>query len=108
MIRRAATVRENGGAPLNVETFEIDSKARLIETDGPIRQLDTKKVLVLIDHDNKVIYLWRGKKADVVTKLVGTRVAARLSHTYPDYRIRPVGEGSEPAALKELFRSGDS
>ncbi len=66
--------------------------------------LDTTKVLVFIDHEEKIIYLWRGKKADVVKKLVGTRVAARLSHSYPDYRIRPIGEGNEPAAFKALLR----
>ncbi|MCF2137835.1 MAG: hypothetical protein K9W43_11440 [Candidatus Thorarchaeota archaeon] len=47
--------------------------------------------------------MWRGQKADVVKKLVGTRVAAKLSHTYPDYRIRPIAEGTEPAAFKALF-----
>ncbi|MHA1653203.1 MAG: hypothetical protein ACTSVT_04340 [Candidatus Thorarchaeota archaeon] len=76
----------------------------MIQSDEPNLPLDSTKVLVFIDHENKVVYLWRGKKADVVKKLVGTRVAARLSHTYPDYRIRPVGEGSEPAAFKALFR----
>ncbi|MHA1770536.1 MAG: hypothetical protein ACTSYL_03180 [Candidatus Thorarchaeota archaeon] len=65
--------------------------------------MDTTKVLVFIDHENKVIYLWRGRKADVVKKLVGTRVAAKLSHTYPDYRIRPIAEGNEPAAFKALL-----
>ena len=81
----------------------MDSKAKLIESELPAAHPDTTKVLVFIDHDNKVIYLWRGKKADVVKKLVGTRVVARFSHTYPDYRIRPVGEGNEPAALRDLL-----
>ncbi len=85
------------------ETFEIDSQAELIKSKDKFAGVNTEKVLVYIDHDNKVIYLWRGKKADIFKKLMGTRVIAKLSHTYPDYRIRPIAEGSEPAAFKSLI-----
>ncbi len=85
------------------ETFEIDSQAELIKSSEQFAGVDTRKVLVFIDHDNKVIYLWRGKKADLFKKLMGTRVIAKLSHNYPDYRIRPIGEGSEPAAFLTLI-----
>ncbi len=87
-----------------VETLEIDSDAELIERGTEKVPLDTNKVLVFIDHENKVVYLWRGKKASLFKKLMGTRVAARLSKKYRDYRIRPVSEDHEPATLKELIR----
>ena len=80
-----------------VETFEITSDAKMKETKTKGTELDSTKVLVFIDHDNKIVYLWRGKKAGLFEKLMGTRVAATLSHSYPDYRIRPIGEGHEPA-----------
>ena len=80
-----------------VETFEITSDAKMVKTKMKSTELDSTKVLVFIDHDDKIVYLWRGKKAGLFEKLMGTRVAAKLSHTYPDYRIRPVGEGHEPA-----------
>jgi hypothetical protein len=85
------------------ETFEIDSQAELIKSKDKLAGVDTNKVLVFIDHNNKVIYLWRGKKADLFKKLMGTRVIAKLSHSYPNYRIRPIGEGSEPAAFLDLL-----
>ncbi len=85
------------------ETFEINSQAELIKSGDEFAGVDTEKVLVFIDHDNKTIFLWRGKKADIFKKLMGTRVIAKLSHTYPDYRIRPIAEGSEPAAFKALI-----
>jgi hypothetical protein len=86
-----------------VEAFEINSQAKLVEFKGDIFQVDTNKVLVFVVHDSKTVYLWRGKKADIFEKLMGTRVAAKLSHTYSDYRIRPISEGNEPAVFLHLI-----
>ena len=68
-----------------VDTFEIDSDAKLVECKGGMVELDTTKVLVYVDHENRVVYLWRGKKASLFKKLMGTRVAAKLSDTYREY-----------------------
>lgn len=86
-----------------VEAFEIDSQAKLVDFKGDVIQIDTKKVLVFVVHDAETVYLWRGKKADLFEKLMGTRVAAKLSHTYSNYRIRPISEGNEPAAFLQLI-----
>ena len=86
-----------------VEAFEIDSQAKLVEFKGDVIQVDTTKVLVFVVHDSKIVYLWRGKKADLFEKLMGTRVAAKLSHTYSDYRIRPISEGKEPSSFLHLI-----
>jgi len=88
-----------------VEAFEINSQAKMVEFKGDILQVDTNKVLVFVVHESKTVYLWRGKKADIFEKLMGTRVAAKLSHTYSDYRIRPISEGNEPAAFSHLIGS---
>jgi len=85
-----------------VEVFEMDSGAKMIAISIEKGSLDSTKVLVFIDHENKIVYLWRGNKADLFKKLMGTRVAAKLSHTYPKYRIRPIAERSEPAAFLDL------
>ncbi|MHA1908919.1 MAG: hypothetical protein ACW98Y_16575 [Candidatus Thorarchaeota archaeon] len=85
-----------------VDTFEIDSDAKLVECKDDKVPVDTTKVLVYVDHDEKVVYLWRGKKASLFKKLMGTRVTAKLSNQYRDYRIRPITEGREPAAFKAL------
>ncbi len=86
-----------------VEAFEINSQAKMVEFKGDTLQVDTNKVLVFVVHESKTVYLWRGKKADIFEKLMGTRVAAKLSHTYSDYRIRPISEGNEPAVFKHLI-----
>lgn len=86
-----------------VEAFEIDSQAKMVASKSEIVEVDTNKVLVFVDHDCKTVYLWRGKNADLIKKLIGTRVAAKLSHTYPDYRIRPISEGNEPASFKQIM-----
>ncbi|MFX1560676.1 MAG: hypothetical protein ACFFBL_08810 [Promethearchaeota archaeon] len=88
-----------------VEAFEIDSQAKMIKSKSKVVEVDTNKVLVFVDHECKTVYLWRGKNAEIFMKLLGTRVAAKLSHTYPDYRIRPISEGAEPAAFKHLLGS---
>ncbi len=85
-----------------VDTFEIDSDAKLVECKEDSVSLDTTKVLVFVDHENKVVYLWRGKKASLFKKLMGTRVAAKLSDKYQSYRIRPITEEREPAAFHDL------
>ncbi|MHA2003954.1 MAG: hypothetical protein ACW960_07595 [Candidatus Thorarchaeota archaeon] len=86
-----------------VEAFEIDSDAKMTETDASASTIDTQKVLVFINHKEKVIYLWRGAKAQLFKKLMGTRIAAKLSHKYPKYRIRPITEGQEPSAFLDLM-----
>jgi hypothetical protein len=86
-----------------VEAFEIDSDAKLEETKADASIISSEKVLVFVDHDAETVYLWRGKKADLFRKLMGTRVAAQLSHKYPNYRIRPITEGREPAAFVDLL-----
>jgi len=85
-----------------VEAFEI-IEAKMVESKTDIVKVDTNKVLVFIVHGSKTIYLWRGKSAGISEKLMGTRVAAKLSHKYPNYRIRPISEGSEPAAFLHLI-----
>ena len=85
-----------------VEVFEMDSGAKMIAINMKKGSLDSTKVLIFIDHENETVYLWRGNKADLFKKLMGTRVAAKLSHTYSKYRIRPIAEGSEPAAFLDL------
>lgn len=85
------------------EVFEIDSQAKMVEFQGDKVAVDTNKVLVFIIHSSKTIYLWRGKNAAIFEKLLGTRVAAKLSHTYPSYRIRPISEGNEPSAFLHLI-----
>ncbi|MHA1903137.1 MAG: hypothetical protein ACXADL_03420 [Candidatus Thorarchaeota archaeon] len=86
-----------------VDAFEIDSDAKLVESNAKKILLDTKKVLFIIDHDSKIIFLWRGKKASLFKKLMGTRVAAKLSHKYKKYRIRPISEDQEPASFHDLI-----
>jgi hypothetical protein len=86
-----------------VEAFEIDSQARMVPFEGETVVIDTNKVLVYIVHSTKTIYLWRGKNAAIFEKLLGTRVAAKLSHTYPSYRIRPISEGNEPSVFLHLI-----
>lgn len=86
-----------------VEAFEIDSEAKMTKSKATVVDVDTNKVLVFVVHETKTVYLWRGKSADIFKKLMGTRVAAHLSHRYPDYRIRPISEDNEPAAFKHLI-----
>ena len=85
-----------------VEVFEMDSGAKMVAISIEKGSLDSTKVLIFIDHENKTVYLWRGNKAGLFKKLMGTRGVAKLSHTYPKYRIRPIAESSEPAAFLDL------
>ena len=55
-----------------VEAFEIDSQAKMIESTSDVVTVDTNKVLVFVVHEAKTVYLWRGRNADLFTKLMGT------------------------------------
>ena len=92
----------NAGTSIMVEAFEI-IEAKMVESECDTVKVDTKKVLVFIVHESKTIYLWRGKSAGISEKLMGTRVAAKLSHSHPEYRIRPISEGNEPSAFIHLI-----
>jgi len=94
--------KSNAGTSIMVEAFEI-IQAKMVESESNVLVVDTNKVLVFIVHESNTIYLWRGKNAGISEKLMGTRVAAKLSHKYPNYRIRPITEGIEPAAFKHLI-----
>jgi hypothetical protein len=91
------------GANTLVDAYEIDSQAKMVEYQTDIVRVDTNKVLIFVVHEEKIIYLWRGNNAQLFEKLMATRVAAFLSHKYPDYRIRPIKEGAEPASFKHLI-----
>ncbi|MFW9794115.1 MAG: hypothetical protein ACFFEE_07435, partial [Candidatus Thorarchaeota archaeon] len=56
-----------------VDVFEIDSHAKMLEIKSDIVQVDTTKVLVFVVHDTRTVYLWRGNKANIFEKLMGTR-----------------------------------
>jgi hypothetical protein len=43
-----------------VEIFEMDSGAKMIAINMEKGSLDSTKVLIFIDHENKTVYLWRG------------------------------------------------
>ncbi len=85
------------------EALIISSDARLVPVPHGALQLDSDSVIVLICHDIQTIFLWRGREAGLFKRLMGTRAIARLSHTYPEYRIRPVDEGAEPEDFRRRF-----
>lgn len=85
------------------EAFEVDANAKMSKVKPVAATIDSTKVLVFIDHKSKVVYLWRGKHASISERLMGTKVAARLSHAYPKYRIRPITEGHEPSSFFNML-----
>ena len=66
--------------------------------------LVSDRVLIIIDDDQKVIYLWKGTTCSVRKKFIG----ARLSQSVRGergllYKVDPVDETEEPEALKAIM-----
>ncbi|MCK5150671.1 MAG: hypothetical protein KAQ65_02470 [Candidatus Thorarchaeota archaeon] len=59
--------------------------------------LDSTKVVCIVDDETKSIYLWKGSQAGVRKKFIGARVATNLRTEYGfNFKVRPLDEGEEP------------
>ena len=59
--------------------------------------LESTKVVCVVDDETKSIYLWKGTQAGVRRKFIGARVATNLRTEYGfHFKVRPLDEGEEP------------
>ncbi len=80
-----------------VTGYEVFEDGTLQEIELTKENLDSTKVLCVVDGSSKSIYLWKGGQANIRKKFIGARVATNLRSEYGfNFKVRPVDEGEEP------------
>lgn len=80
-----------------VTGYEVFEDGTLQELELTKENLDSMKVLCVVDDSSKSIYLWKGSQANIRRKFIGARVATNLRSEYGfNFKVRPVDEGEEP------------
>ena len=70
---------------------------QLTNSSRSLFNLESTKVVCVVDDETKSIYLWKGTQAGVRRKFIGARVATNLRTEYGfNFKVRPVDEGEEP------------
>jgi hypothetical protein len=80
-----------------VTGYEVSEDGTLQEVEISKEDLDSGKVVCVVDDATKSIYLWKGSSAGIRRKFVGARVATNLRTEYGfNFKVRPLDEGEEP------------
>ena len=77
--------------------YEVLEDGTLNEVEITKDDLETTKVVCIVDDETKSIYLWKGTQAGIRRKFIGARVATNLRTEYGfNFKVRPLDEGEEP------------
>jgi hypothetical protein len=77
--------------------YEVLEDGTLNEVEMTKDDLESTKVVCVVDDETKSIYLWKGTQAGVRRKFIGARVATNLRTEYGfHFKVRPLDEGEEP------------
>lgn len=77
--------------------YEVMEDGTLNEVELTKNDLDSTKVVCIVDDETKSIYLWKGAQAGIRRKFIGARVATNLRTEYGfHFKVRPLDEGEEP------------
>ncbi|MHA1908551.1 MAG: hypothetical protein ACW98Y_14715 [Candidatus Thorarchaeota archaeon] len=80
-----------------VTGYEVSEDGTLQEIEMSKDDLDSTKVICIVDDATKSIYLWKGSQAGIRKKFIGARVATNLRTEYGFHmKVRPLDEGEEP------------
>jgi hypothetical protein len=76
--------------------YEVMEDGTLNEVELTKDDLDSTRVVCIVDDETKSIYLWKGSQAGVRRKFIGARVATNLRTEYGfQFKVRPLDEGEE-------------
>lgn len=65
-----------------------------------------ENVLLIIDDDTRLIWLWKGSACSVAKKFIGARISQEVRGGRGlMYKVVPVDEGEEPDEFKEILNS---
>jgi len=66
--------------------------------------LDSRMVYLVIDHNDKIVWIWNGAEAKVRMKFIATQKVPLIRDKYGiDFKIMGIDEGNEPTEFKMLL-----
>jgi hypothetical protein len=88
--------------------FDLDSEKFLkIEYDDYEDFFNSNFTLLIVNHLDKVLWLWHGKNVNVRMKFIATQEAPKIRNAYYfDYKISAVDEGNETEKFRNFFDIG--
>jgi hypothetical protein len=77
------------------------------EIEEPIYQnLNSNSIYCFVDSDNKTIWIWHGKNANVRKKFIAVQYAPIIRNKHGiDFKITGIDEGDEPMDFKTFIGS---
>ena len=75
------------------------------EIEEPIYQnLNSNSIYCFIDSDNKIVWIWHGKSANVRMKFIAAQIAPIIRDKYGiDFKITGIDEDDEPMDFKNFI-----
>ncbi|MHA1300205.1 MAG: hypothetical protein ACTSO9_12355, partial [Candidatus Helarchaeota archaeon] len=66
--------------------------------------LNNDAVLLIIDDDTRLIWLWKGNASSVAKKFIGARISQEVRGARGlMYKVIPVDQDEEPAEFKQIY-----
>ncbi|TFG22435.1 MAG: hypothetical protein EU533_04280 [Promethearchaeota archaeon] len=64
----------------------------------------SNKVLIIVNHFDKLIWIWQGKNSNIRMKVIATQEAPKIRDMYGiDYKISAIDEGIETERFQLFF-----
>ena len=80
------------------ETFQINS------VDENEEIFNSNMVVIIVNHFDKLIWIWQGKNSNIKMKVIATQEAPKIRDVYGiDYKISTVDEGIETEKFNSYF-----
>lgn len=90
-----------------IVTFKLDElteKFQRFDFDEIEEIFDSNLILIIVNHVDKIIWLWHGKDATIRTKFIATQEAPKIRDKHGiDYKILAIDEGNETQKFKSFF-----
>ena len=81
---------------------ELEDFQKLDIEEGPLYSiLKPDSIFLFLDQNNKQIWIWHGRHAEIRKKFIATQSAPKIRDKYGiDYKITAVDDGKEDLAFK--------
>ena len=92
----------------NLEIYTVHKTGETSYVQVPIvkEALINDRVLLIIDDDTRLIWLWKGNACSVAKKFIGARLSQEVrGQRGLLYKVIPVDQDEEPAEFKQLYDS---
>jgi hypothetical protein len=94
--------KAKGGKP-KMKMYEVAEDGELKESQFRKDGVDSGKVYIFVNDDEKIIVLWNGRNAKTRSKFIGARLASsiRLEHGL-SYKLNQVDEAEAPDYIRQI------